>query len=106
MWDRLAIGTGPAVKQGTLSDSITVITSSGGAASTCDLIRDNTFDIIVNYDGPGMGRGAWSSIMITMQNAGGGNLKTQVFSPTYVMTKKNVDEASCWTLEKYALQFC
>ena len=94
------------MKQGTLPDSITVITSSGGAASTCDLIRDNTFDIIVNYDGPGMGHGAWSSIMITMQNAGGGNLKTQVFSPTYVMTKKNVEEASCWTLEKYALQFC
>ena len=106
MWDRLAIGTGPAVKQGTLPDSITVITSSGGAASTCDLIRANTFDIIVNYDGPGMGRGAWSSIMITMQNAGGGNLKTQVFSPTYVMTKKNVEEASCWTLEKYASRFC
>ena len=29
-------------------------------------------------------------------------LKTQVFSPTYVMTKDNVDKASCWDSEIYA----
>ena len=102
MWDGQAIGTGAAVKQAGLSDSITVITSGGGAASTCDLIRDDTFDIVVNYDAPGMGRDDWSSIMIVMQNGGCGKLKTQVLSPTYVMTKENVDEASCWNPEKYA----
>ena len=102
MWDGQAIGTGAAVKQAGLSDSITVITSGGGAARTCDLIRDDTFDIVVNYDAPGMGRDDWSSIMIVMQNGGCGKLKTQVLSPTYVMTKENVDEASCWNPEKYA----
>ncbi|MFV0514706.1 MAG: sugar ABC transporter substrate-binding protein [Jhaorihella sp.] len=102
MWDGQAIGTGAAVKQAGLADSVLVITSGGGAASTCDLIRDDTFDIVVNYDAPGMGRDAWTAIMIAMQNGGGGNLKTQIFSPTYVMTKDNVDEASCWESEIYA----
>lgn len=102
MWDGQAIGTGAAVKQAGLADSVTVIASGGGAKSTCDLIRDDTFDIIVNYDAPGMGRDAWTAIMIAMQNGGGGKLKTQVFSPTYVMTKDNVDSASCWDPEIYA----
>lgn len=102
MWDGQAIGTGAAVKQAGLADSVTVITSGGGAASTCDLIRDDTFDIVYNYDAPGMGRDAWTAIMIAMQNGGGGKTKTQVFSPTYVMTKDNVDKASCWDPEIYA----
>lgn len=58
MWDGQAIGTGAAVKQAGLADTVSVITSGGGAASTCDLIRDDTFDVVVNYDAPGMGRDA------------------------------------------------
>ncbi|MAY47819.1 MAG: ABC transporter substrate-binding protein [Rhodobacteraceae bacterium] len=102
MWDGQAIGTGAAVKQAGLADSVTVITSGGGAKSTCDLIRDDTFDVVYNYDAPGMGRDAWTAIMIALQNGGGGNTKTQIFSPTYKMTKENVDQASCWNSEQYA----
>lgn len=102
MWDGQAIGTGAAVKQAGLADSVTVITSGGGAKSTCDLIRDDTFDIVYNYDAPGMGRDAWTSIMIALQNGGGGKMKTQVFSPIYKMTKENVDSAACWDPETYA----
>lgn len=102
MWDGQAIGTGAAVKQAGLADKVTVITSGGGAKSTCDLIRDDTFDVVYNYDAPGMGRDAWTAIMIALQNGGGGNTKTQIFSPTYKMTKENVDQASCWDSEKYA----
>jgi hypothetical protein len=46
--------------------------------------------VVVNYDAPGMGRDAWTAIMIAMQNGGGGKMKTQVFSPTYVMSKDEV----------------
>lgn len=102
MWDGQAIGTGSAVKQAGLADSVTLITSGGGAASTCDLLRDDTFDIVVNYDAPGMGRDAWTSIMIALQNGGGGNLKTQIFSPISIMTKDNVESATCWDPEVYA----
>lgn len=102
MWDGQAIGTGSAIKQAGLADSVTLITSGGGAKSTCDLIRDDTFDVVYNYDAPGMGRDAWSAIMIALQNGGGGNTKTQMFSPVYPMTKENVDKASCWDSETYA----
>lgn len=102
MWDGQAIGTGAAVKQAGLADSVTVITSGGGAKSTCDLIKDDTFDVVYNYDAPGMGRDAWTAIMIALQNGGGGNTKTQIFSPTWPMTKENVDQASCWNSEIYA----
>ena len=102
VWDGQAIGTGSAVKQAGLAGKVYVVTSGGGAKSTCDLVRDGTFSAVVNYDAPGMGRDAWTAIMIALQNGGGGKLKTEVYSPTYVMTKDNVDKASCWDSEKYA----
>lgn len=102
MWDGQAIGTGAAVKQAGLADSVYLITSGGGAKSTCDLIRDDTFDVVYNYNAPGMGRDAWTAIMMVMQNGGGGKVKTQIFSPTVVVTKDNVDQQSCWDSEVYA----
>lgn len=102
VWDGQGIGSGAAVKQAGLADSVTVITSGGGAKSACDLIRDGTFDVNFNYDAPGMGRDAWTAIMIALQNGGGGKTKTQIFSPMYMMTKDNVDSASCWDAEMYA----
>ncbi|MEI2386938.1 sugar ABC transporter substrate-binding protein [Breoghania sp. JC706] len=102
VWDGQAIGTGSAVKQAGMSDKVYVVTSGGGAKSTCDLLRDGTFSAVVNYDAPGMGRDAWTAIMVAMQNGGGGKMKTQIYSPSFVMTKDNVDEASCWNPENYA----
>lgn len=103
VWDGQAIGTGAAVKQAGLADKVYVVTSGGGAKSTCDLIKDGTFDAVVNYDAPGMGRDAWSAIMVALQNKqGAGKVKTMLYSPTSVMTKENVGKFSCWNAEDYA----
>lgn len=104
MWDGQAIGTGAAIKQAGLADKVLMITSGGGAKSTCDLIRDGTFDVVFNYDAPGMGRDAWTEIMTALQNGGGNKTKTMVYSPIHEMTKDNVDQFSCWDSKQYAAE--
>lgn len=103
VWDGQGIGTGAAIKQAGKQGQVYFITSGGGAQSMCDGLADGTYSAAINYNAPGMGRDAWTSIMIALQNnQGAGAIKTQIYSPTRVMTKEDVKEGSCWDPQQYA----
>ena len=103
VWDGQGVGTGAAIKEAGKSDQVYFVTSGGGAQSTCDRLKDGTFSAVINYNAPGMGRDAWSAIMIALQNGqGGGKIKTQIYSPSFVMTKDDVRDGTCWDPQSYA----
>lgn len=103
VWDGQGVGTGAAIKQAGLSDKVFFITSGGGAQSMCDKLSDGTFSAVYNYDAVGMGRDAWTAIMVALQNKqGGGAIKTQMYSPYRYMTKADVKDGTCWNAEVYA----
>ena len=79
------------------------ITSGGGAQSMCDKLKDGTFSAAYNYDAVGIGRDAWTAIMVALQNKkGGGAIKTQMYSPYRYMTKEDVKDGTCFNPEEYA----
>ena len=103
VWDGQGVGTGAAIKQAGLSDKVFFITSGGGAQSMCDMLKDGTFSAAYNYDAVGMGRDAWTAIMIALQNKqGGGAIKTQIYSPYRYMTGADVKDGTCFNPEDYA----
>jgi ABC-type sugar transport system substrate-binding protein len=103
VWDGQGIGTGAAIKQAGKQGQVYFITSCGGAQSMCDGLADGTYSAAINYNAPGMGRDAWTAIMIALQNnQGAGAIKTQIYSPTRVMTKEDVKEGTCWDPQQYA----
>ena len=103
VWDGQGVGTGAAIKQAGLSDNVFFITSGGGAQSMCDMLKDGTFTAAYNYDAVGMGRDAWTAIMVALQNKqGGGAIKTQIYSPYRYMTKDDVKDGTCFNPEDYA----
>lgn len=103
VWDGQGVGTGAAIKQAGLSDKVFYITSGGGAQSMCDMLKDGTFTAAYNYDAVGMGRDAWTAIMVALQNKqGGGAIKTQIYSPYRFMTKDDVRDGTCFNPEEYA----
>lgn len=103
VWDGQGVGTGAAIKQAGLSDKVFFITSGGGAQSMCDKLTDGTFTAVYNYDAVGMGRDAWTAIMVALQNKqGGGAIKTQIYSPYRFMTKADVQAGTCFNPETYA----
>lgn len=103
VWDGQGVGTGAAIKQAGLSDKVFFITSGGGAQSMCDMLKDGTFTAAYNYDAVGMGRDAWTAIMVALQNGqGGGAIKTQIYSPYRYMTKDDVRDGTCFNPEEYA----
>lgn len=103
VWDGQGIGTGAAIKQAGKQGQVYMITSGGGAQSMCDGLVDGTFSAAINYDAPGMGRDAFTAIMTALQNnQGAGAIKTQIYSPTRVMTKEDVKAGTCWDPQQYA----
>lgn len=103
VWDGQGVGTGAAIKQAGLSDKVFFITSGGGAQSMCDMLKDGTFSAAYNYDAVGMGRDAWTAIMVALQNKqGGGAIKTQMYSPYRYMTAADVKDGTCFNAEDYA----
>lgn len=103
VWDGQGIGTGAAIKQAGKQGQVFFLTSGGGAQSMCDGLEDGTYSAVINYDAPGMGRDAWTAIMVALQNGqGGGAIKTQIYSPTRVMTKEDVKPGTCWDPQQYA----
>jgi ribose transport system substrate-binding protein len=103
VWDGQGIGTGAAIKQAGKQGQVYFITSGGGAQSMCDGLTDGTYSTVINYNAPGMGRDAWTAIMMALQNGkGAGAIKTQIYSPTRVMTKDDVKAGTCWDPEQYA----
>jgi ribose transport system substrate-binding protein len=103
VWDGQGIGTGAAIKQAGKQGQVYFITSGGGAQSMCDGLADGTYSAAINYNAPGMGRDAWTAIMIALQNGqGAGAIKTQIYSPTRVMTKDDVQAGTCWDPQQYA----
>lgn len=103
VWDGQGIGTGAAIKQAGKQGQVYYITSGGGAQSMCDGLANGTYSAVINYNAPGMGRDAWTAIMIALQNKkGAGAVKTQIYSPTRVMTKDDVQAGTCWDPQQYA----
>ena len=103
VWDGQGIGTGAAIKQAGKQGQVYFITSGGGAQSMCDGLLDGTYSATINYNAPGMGRDAWTAIMVALQNnQGAGAIKTQLYSPTRVMTKEDVQAGTCWDPQQYA----
>lgn len=103
VWDGQGIGTGAAIKQAGKQGEVYFVTSGGGAQSMCDGLTDGTYSAVINYNAPGMGRDAWTAISIALQNGqGAGAIKTQIYSPTQVMTKDDVKPGTCWDPQQYA----
>lgn len=103
VWDGQGIGTGAAIKQAGKQGEVYFVTSGGGAQSMCDGLVDGTYSAAINYSAPGMGRDAWTAIMVALQNGkGAGQVKTQMYSPSYVMTKEDVKDGTCWDPQVYA----
>jgi ribose transport system substrate-binding protein len=103
VWDGQGIGTGAAIKQAGKQGHVYFLTSGGGAQSMCNGLQDGTFSAVIDYDAPGMGRDAWTAIMVALQNKqGAGKIRTQIYSPTRVMTKADVKAGTCWDPQEYA----
>jgi len=103
VWDGQGVGTGAAIVQAGKAGKVFFVTSGGGAQSMCNQLEDGTFSAAINYDAVGMGRDAWTQISTLLQSGqAAGTIKSQIYSPTRILTKADVKAGTCFDPAQYA----
>lgn len=101
IWDNQDTGTASAIKAAGKSDQVFLVTSGGGNKSACDNVEKGLFDLYISYNVPLQGDLLNEEIArLLMSNAPAGSNKAVYFNPLTLITKANVNERNCWTLDQ------
>lgn len=100
VWDIPDLGTAAAIAQEGKTGKVFLSSNGGFSDYACKAIRDGRFDNYISFDVPGQGRDVNNLIQMALQNPDRpGKLKVALYSPLTEITKANVDQSACWTLD-------
>ncbi len=101
IWDAMDAGSGAAVKEAGKADQVFVVTSGGGADTSCQKIQDDIFDELIAYDVRNQGASINVQVAEQLQSsAPAGSNPVTYYTPNSVITKANMTPASCWNIDQ------
>lgn len=100
IWDNQDTGTASAIEQAGKGDQVFLVTSGGGNRTGCENVENGLFDLYISYNVPLQGDILNAEIvrLLLSDNEAGEN-KTMYFNPLTLITKDNVNQRNCWTLD-------
>lgn len=100
IWDGMDAGSGAAVKEAGMEDSVYVATSGGAAAASCEKIEDGTYDMYIGYDARMQGAALNVQVSHLLQSdKPAGDNPVVYYTPNYRLTAETLHPGSCWTFE-------
>lgn len=100
IWDNQDTGTASAIKEAGKSDQVYLVTSGGGNKVGCDNVTKGLFNLYISYNVPLQGDLLNQEIArLLMSDSPAGEVKTMYFNPLTLITKANVNQRNCWTLD-------
>jgi len=100
IWDNQDTGTASAIQQAGKDDQVFLVTSGGGNQVGCENVTGGLFDLYISYNVPLQGDILNAEIArLLLSDAGAGETKALYFNPLTQITKDNVNQRNCWTLD-------
>lgn len=100
IWDGQDAGIGAAVKEAGLEDQVFVVTSGGGASTSCEKVEDGSFDMFIAYDARMQGQSLNVLVSTLLQDdREAGAQKLVYYGPNYVITPDTMTPSSCFTVD-------
>lgn len=100
IWDSMDAGTGAAVKEAGKEDQVFVVTSGGGAKTSCDKVAEGIFDMLIAFDARAQGTAINVQIADALQSdAPAGSRSSVFYTPNRLITRENMTPNSCWSME-------
>lgn len=101
IWDNQDTGTASAIKEAGKSDQVFLVTSGGGNKVGCENVEKGLFNLYISYNVPLQGDLLNQEIArLLMSDVPAGEQQTMYFNPLTLITKDNVNDRNCWTLEE------
>jgi len=101
IWDNQDTGTASAIKQAGKSDQVFLVTSGGGNRVGCENVSNGLFSLYISYNVPLQGdllNQEIARLLLSKEKAG--SAKAMYFNPLTLVTKANVNQRTCWTLDE------
>jgi len=100
IWDNQDTGTASAIQQAGKGGQVFLVTSGGGNMVGCENVEKGLFNLYISYDVPLQGDILNAEIArLLMTESPAGEVKSLYFNPLTQITKDNVNQRTCWTLE-------
>ncbi|ANH07525.1 MULTISPECIES: sugar ABC transporter substrate-binding protein [Shinella] len=100
IWDNQDTGTASAIKEAGKSDQVFLVTSGGGNSVGCENVEKGLFNLYISYNVPLQGDLLNQEIVrLLMSEGAAGESKAIYFNPLTLITKDNVNQRNCWTLD-------
>jgi ribose transport system substrate-binding protein len=100
IWDNQDTGTASAIKEAGKSDQVFLVTSGGGNKVGCENVEKGLFNLYISYNVPLQGDLLNQEITrLLMSESPAGEVKAMYFNPLTMITKANVNQRNCWTLD-------
>jgi len=97
IWDAMDAGSGAAVKEAGQTGKVFVVTSGGGAETSCQKVKDGTFSMLIAYDVRAQGVAMNTLVASALQSKQPVGADPVVYyTPNRLVTKDNMRPASCW----------
>jgi len=99
-WDAMDAGSGAAVKEAGLQGKVFVVTSGGGARTSCQKISEGIFSMLIAFDVRNQGAAINAMVASLLQSKERANANPVVyFTPNRLITKENMTSGSCWVMD-------
>ena len=101
IWDNQDTGTASAIEQAGKGDQVFLVTSGGGNRVGCENVENGMFDLYISYNVPLQGDILNAEIArLLLSETKAGENKALYFNPLTQITKDNVNQRNCWTLDE------
>jgi ribose transport system substrate-binding protein len=101
IWDNQDTGTAAAIQQAGKGDQVYLVTSGGGNKVGCENVTKGLFSLYISYNVPLQGDLLNQEIARNLMSASAaGENKATYFNPLTKITKANVNDRNCWTLDE------
>jgi ribose transport system substrate-binding protein len=101
IWDNQDTGTASAIKAAGKSDQVFLVTSGGGNRVGCENVQNGNFSLYISYNVPLQGdllNQEIARLLLSKDKAG--QSKALYFNPLTLISKANVNQRNCWTLDE------
>lgn len=100
IWDNQDTGTASAIQQAGKGDQVFLVTSGGGNMVGCENVANGLFSLYISYNVPLQGDILNAEIArLLLSDAEAGETKALYFNPLTQITKDDVNQRNCWTLD-------
>lgn len=106
LWDGQDSGLAAAIREANLTGKVYVVSQGAGEKAACEKIKDGSYDYYVSYNVNEISKRINDAVAVILQYGPDEEIRPfGIYMNSWVLTKANLTDSSCWTLDQIKAGF-